>query len=129
MTVATQKFEGVKMKSDETMTKFEERFSGIVVELINLDKTYTNKELAMKVLRALPREWDIKTTAMRESKDLNKIELHDLFADLKAYEFELNLRKEEEPYTSSSTKALVATEVNPAPATAISFVMMPWPYS
>lgn len=29
---------------------------------------------------------------MRESKDLQKLELHDLFADLKAYEFEQQTR-------------------------------------
>ena len=41
--------------------------------------------------------------AIRESKDLNKVELHDLFADLKTYEFEINSRKkEEEPSTSTS---------------------------
>ncbi|XP_073120346.1 uncharacterized protein [Henckelia pumila] len=46
---------------------------------------------------------------MRESKYLNKIELHDLFADLKAYEFELGIRTEEEPSASNPTKALTTT--------------------
>lgn len=41
----------------------------------------------------LPNEWDVKMTAMRESKDLNKLELHDLFADLKAYELNCKLEK------------------------------------
>ena len=56
--------------------------------------------------------------AIRESKDLNKLELHDLFADLKAYEFEINSRKEEEPSTSTSTKALVTAEEPTAPIAA-----------
>ena len=55
------------------MSEFDERFSIIVVELINLGKTYRNREVAIKVMKALPREWDIKTVAMREFKDLNKI--------------------------------------------------------
>ena len=73
-------------------------------------------------MRALPREWEVKTVAMKESRDLNQIELHDFFADLKAYEFEKNSRKEEEDASTSTptsvTKALVAAEVKPAPAAA-----------
>ncbi|XP_073133790.1 uncharacterized protein [Henckelia pumila] len=94
LTVAIQKFDNVKMKSGETMAEFDERFSNIICELISLVKIYNNHEIALKVMRALPREWDVKTIAMRESKDLSKLELHDLFADLKAYEFELGIRTE-----------------------------------
>ncbi|XP_073122556.1 uncharacterized protein [Henckelia pumila] len=92
--VAIQKFDSIKMKSGETMNEFDERFSSIMIELNSLGKSYGKREVALKVMRALPREWDVKTIAMRESKVLNKIELHDLFADLKVYEFELGLRIE-----------------------------------
>ncbi|KZV55574.1 hypothetical protein F511_12680 [Dorcoceras hygrometricum] len=110
LTVAQQKYESIKMKDGETMTEFDERFSAIVIELNSLGKEYSNRELALKVMRALPKEWDVKTMAMRESKDLNKMELHDLFANLKAYEFELETRSEA-PSTSQPTKALAATTV------------------
>ncbi|XP_073133852.1 uncharacterized protein [Henckelia pumila] len=109
LTVVIQMFDNVKMKPGETMTEFDERFSNIICELISLGKIYTNREIALKVMRALPKEWDVKTIAMRESKDLNKLELHDLFADLKAYEFELGIRTEEEPSASNPTKALTTT--------------------
>ncbi|KZV40447.1 hypothetical protein F511_34583 [Dorcoceras hygrometricum] len=109
LTVAQQKYEFIKMKDGETMTEFDERFSAVVIELNSLGKEYSNRELALKVMRALPREWDVKTMAMRESKDLNKLELHDLFANLKAYEFELETRAEAAPSTSQPTKALDAT--------------------
>ncbi|KZV27648.1 hypothetical protein F511_43480 [Dorcoceras hygrometricum] len=99
-TVAQQKYEWIKMKDGETMTEFDERFSAVVIELTSLGKEYSNRELALKVMRALPREWDVKTMAVRESKDLNKLELHDLFANLKAYEFELETRVEAAPSTS-----------------------------
>ncbi|KZV38073.1 hypothetical protein F511_16093 [Dorcoceras hygrometricum] len=109
LTVAQQKYESIKMKDGETMTEFDERFSAVVIELISLGKEYSNRELALKVMRALPREWDVKTMAMRELKDLNKLELHDLFSNLKAYEFELETREEAGPSTSQPTKALAAT--------------------
>ncbi|MDQ9782778.1 hypothetical protein RF094_08720, partial [Serratia marcescens] len=79
-----------------------------VNELSSLGKTFDNRELAIKVMRALPREWDIKTMAMRESKDLKKLELHELFEDLKAYEFEMTVRNEEPSYVKPS-QALVAS--------------------
>ncbi|KZV23040.1 hypothetical protein F511_28800 [Dorcoceras hygrometricum] len=113
LTVAQQKYEAIKMKDGETMAEFDERFSAVVIELNSLGKEYSNSELVLKVMRALPKEWDVKTMAMRESKDLNKMELHDLFANLKAYEFELETRSEAGPSTSQPTKALAATTAEP----------------
>ncbi|KZV42038.1 hypothetical protein F511_18384 [Dorcoceras hygrometricum] len=113
LTVAQQRYESIKMKDGETMAEFDERFSAVVIELNSLGKEYSNRELALKVMRALPKEWDVKTMAMRESKDLNKLELHDLFANLKAYEFKLETRSEAGPSTSHPTKALAATTAEP----------------
>ncbi|KZV55720.1 hypothetical protein F511_28451 [Dorcoceras hygrometricum] len=41
----------------ETMTEFNDRFSSVVIELTRLGKEYKNQELALKVMRALPKEW------------------------------------------------------------------------
>ncbi|KZV45862.1 hypothetical protein F511_30180 [Dorcoceras hygrometricum] len=115
LTVAQQKYESIKMKDGETMAEFDERFSAVVIEFTSLGKEYINRKMALKVMRALPREWDVKTMDMRESKDLNKLELHDLFANLKAYEFELETRSKSGPSTSQPTKALydkVTTDQN-----------------
>ncbi|MDQ9782760.1 hypothetical protein, partial [Serratia marcescens] len=59
------------------------------------------------------REWDIKTMAMRESKDLKKLQLHELFEDLKAYQFEMTVRNEEPSYSNPS-KALVVSQADAA---------------
>ncbi|KZV42579.1 hypothetical protein F511_32639 [Dorcoceras hygrometricum] len=111
LTVAQQKYEAIKMKMERP--EFDERFSAVVIELNSLGKEYRNRELALKVMLALPKELDVNTMAMRESKDLNKLELHDLFANLKAYEFELETRSEAGPSTSQPTKALAATTAEP----------------
>ena len=82
-----------------------------MIELSSLGKTYTNREVVTKAMRALPKEWDMKTIAMKEAKDLNKMELHNFFFDLKAFEFEKNARKEEEDGRSfKKQKALVAVK-------------------
>ncbi|XP_073041927.1 uncharacterized protein [Primulina eburnea] len=92
LSVAVQKFDNIKMKTGESMNGYDERVSSIINELNSLGKVYSNKEVVLKVVRGFPKEWDVKTMTMRESKDLNKVKLHDLFADLKAYEFELQTR-------------------------------------
>ncbi|XP_047325082.1 uncharacterized protein LOC124928875 [Impatiens glandulifera] len=54
--VATQKYDSMKIKSGEIMMDFEERFTNIIIELSTLGKTYSNREVNMKVVKALPRE-------------------------------------------------------------------------
>ncbi|XP_047309762.1 uncharacterized protein LOC124913206 [Impatiens glandulifera] len=54
--VATQKFNSIKMCLGKTMTEFDERFDNIVIELSTLGKTYSNREVVIKVMRALPKE-------------------------------------------------------------------------
>ncbi|XP_075479384.1 uncharacterized protein LOC142520266 [Primulina tabacum] len=83
--VAIQKFDIIKTKTRESMNEYDEKVNRIINELNVVGKVYSNKEIALKVIRGLPKEWDVKTIAMRESKDLNMVELHDLFADIKAY--------------------------------------------
>ncbi|KAL6586411.1 hypothetical protein OROMI_001399 [Orobanche minor] len=89
LTIATQKFDNFKMKSGESIDQVDARFTEIMNEINSLGKTYGNREMALKVLRSLNPEWSMKAVAMRESKDLNKIKIQELFSDLKAYEFEL----------------------------------------
>ncbi|KAL6563479.1 hypothetical protein OROGR_002438 [Orobanche gracilis] len=89
LSIATQKFDNFKMKTGESIDQVDTRFTEIVNEINYLGKTYGNREMALKVLRSLTPEWSMKAVAMRESKDLNKINLQELFSDLKAYEFEL----------------------------------------
>ncbi|XP_075507491.1 uncharacterized protein LOC142544317 [Primulina tabacum] len=56
LSVAMQKFENLKMKDGETLREFDERFSILVNELAALGKELDNREVALKLMRALPRE-------------------------------------------------------------------------
>ncbi|XP_073130083.1 uncharacterized protein [Henckelia pumila] len=47
LSVATQRFDSIKMKSGESMSEFDERVSGIVIELNALGKTYPNREVIL----------------------------------------------------------------------------------
>ncbi|XP_073020393.1 uncharacterized protein [Primulina eburnea] len=54
LSVAMKKFENLKMKAGETLSEFDERFSSLVNELATLGKEYDTREVAHKVMRALP---------------------------------------------------------------------------
>ncbi|XP_073294531.1 uncharacterized protein [Primulina huaijiensis] len=84
LSVVVQKFDNIKMKAGESMHEYDERVSCIINELNALLKVYSNKEVALKVVRGLP----------------------------KAYEFELQTR-EVEPSTSAATTALTVVRLEP----------------
>ncbi|XP_073120560.1 uncharacterized protein [Henckelia pumila] len=73
LSVAIQKFDNIRMKPGESMTEFDERVSSTVIEIHALGKIYPNREVILKVIRGLPKEWDVKTMAMKESKRLEQI--------------------------------------------------------
>lgn len=60
-----------KMKIDKTLDQLDACFINIVNELLSFSKQYTQREMALKVLRALPHEWDMKIIAMKKPKDLS----------------------------------------------------------
>ncbi|MDQ9782465.1 hypothetical protein, partial [Serratia marcescens] len=104
---ASQKYEQIKLLPGETINEFDQRFTSVLNELINLGKTFDNREIAMKVVRSLPKEWDTKTMVMRGTMNFKDLALNDLFAELKAYEFEMSVRNDEPTYVNP-THALVA---------------------
>ncbi|XP_075475694.1 uncharacterized protein LOC142509684 [Primulina tabacum] len=53
LSVAVQKFDNIKMKTGESINKFDERVSNIINELNAKGKVYSNKEVALKVVREL----------------------------------------------------------------------------
>ncbi|XP_073133744.1 uncharacterized protein [Henckelia pumila] len=56
LSVATQKFDNIKIKSGESMTEFDERVSSIEIVLNALRKTYPNREIFLKVIRGLSKK-------------------------------------------------------------------------
>lgn len=51
----------------------------------------------------------MKKIDMREYEDLNNLYVHDLFNNLKAYEFEIETRSGEQSIFNNQTKALTVT--------------------
>ncbi|XP_075504533.1 uncharacterized protein LOC142541972 [Primulina tabacum] len=54
--VVVQKFDNIKMKIGESMNEYDRRVINIINELNALGKVYSNKKVALKVVRGLPKE-------------------------------------------------------------------------
>ncbi|XP_075479404.1 DNA polymerase-like [Primulina tabacum] len=79
------------------------RMAKAKIELKAKRKMHSNKEISLKEMLGLPKKWDVETMATKDSKDLNKVELHDLFADLKANEFDMQTMEGEQIDPSVTT--------------------------
>ena len=98
------------MKFGESLQDMITRFTTVVNELISLDKVYTTEEQVDKVLRTLPRCWEIKVTAIREAKDLTNMYLDELVGNLKTYEMNIDKRSEGNKQKNLGLKATESDE-------------------
>ena len=78
------------------------RFQTIINELSFLGRTYTIFDHIDKLLRSLPRKWRLQVTALRASKNLEKMTLEELIGLLKVHELEL----EQDETTSKKHKSI-----------------------
>ncbi|XP_019184498.1 PREDICTED: uncharacterized protein LOC109179453 [Ipomoea nil] len=99
LTVAMKKFEDFKMLPNETIMDMELRFTRLMVDLTDLGKELTEKERNLKILRGLPKSWEMKVIAMRDNRDMKTTSTAKIFSDLKAYEFEHGPKDAEESET------------------------------
>ncbi|KAL8499105.1 hypothetical protein ACS0TY_022176 [Phlomoides rotata] len=104
--MVVQKFDYLKMSSNETIDQFDNKYTAIINEINDLGKEYTNKEIALKILRALPKKWRTKRTIIKDTKNLSKLTPSQLFSMLKAYEFDLNYDDDAEPTTPTTSKSV-----------------------
>ena len=75
-------FEEIKMKNDESYDEFYAKLKDIVNSAFNLRETIPKPEIMRKVLRSLLERFHAKITAIKESKDIDKIPLTELVGNL-----------------------------------------------
>ena len=82
-------FEEIKTKEDKSFDKFYAKLKDIVNLAFNLGETILEPKIVRKVLRYLPERFQAKITAIKESKDIEKILLTKLVGNLQTYELGL----------------------------------------
>ena len=71
-------FEEIKMEEDESFDEFYAKLKDIVNSTFNLGETIPKPKIVRKVLRSLPKRFQAKITAIKESKDIDKIPMIEL---------------------------------------------------
>ena len=77
------------MEEDGSFNEFYAKLKDIVNSAFNLGETVPEPKIVRKVLRSLPKRFHAKITAIKESKDIDKIPLTELVGNLQTYELRL----------------------------------------
>ena len=77
------------MEEDESFDEFYAKFKDIVNLAFNIGETIPEPKIVRKVLKSLPERFHAKITAIKKSKDINKIPLTELVGNLQTYELRL----------------------------------------
>ena len=77
------------MEEDESFDDFNAMLKDIVNSAFNLGEIIPKPKIVRKVLRSLPERFHAKITAIKESKDIDKIPLTELVGNLQTYELGL----------------------------------------
>nr|KYP37787.1 hypothetical protein KK1_040996 [Cajanus cajan] len=89
LSLLARKYELFKMEESESIQTMFGRFQTIVNELSFLGRTYDNFDHIDKFLRSLHTKWRPQGTALKASKNLEKLSLEELIGLLKVHELEL----------------------------------------
>ena len=77
------------MEDNESFDEFYANLKDIVNSAFNLEEIIPEPKIVRKVLRSLPKRFHAKITAIKESKDIDKIPLTELVGNLQTYELRL----------------------------------------
>ncbi|KAA0059847.1 gag-pol polyprotein [Cucumis melo var. makuwa] len=89
----TSKFEALKMTEDETVSEYNERVLEIANDSLLLAEKIPESKIVCKVLRSLPRKFDMKVTAIEEAQDITTLKLDELFGSLLTFEMAISDRE------------------------------------
>jgi hypothetical protein len=102
-------YEGLKMKDEENISKYFERFDNIVNAIRGLGVEVSDNGLVEKVLRTLPILYNPKVSSLEDQENLDKITMDELYGILTTYE--LRLGHENLPQGEAAFKVLKKTKI------------------
>ena len=84
------------MLENESIDEMLIRFTKITNGLSSLGDTIDNDQKIRKVIRALPKAWEVKVTTLKELNDREEMDFSDFIGNLKTHEKEIKVREERE---------------------------------
>lgn len=92
--ILVHNYELFKMKPGESISDMFTRFTDIVNGLKSLGKSYTNSEMARKILRSMAKSWDSKASIILQTMDFSKCTMDELMGSLMTEEIHRKLNEE-----------------------------------
>ncbi|PNX84707.1 gag-protease polyprotein, partial [Trifolium pratense] len=86
----TTKFENLKMKEDENIHEYHMSIMNIANSSESLGVKMSEEKLVTKILRSLPKRFDMKVTAVEEANDISEMKVDELIGSLKTFEVAIN---------------------------------------
>jgi hypothetical protein len=90
----TTKFENLKMDIDETISEFNTRLRDIANSSFALGEKMSEEKLARKILRSLPKRFNMKVTTIVETQDLSTMKVDELIGSLQTFEMSFEEKPE-----------------------------------
>ncbi|KAK2371769.1 gag-protease polyprotein [Trifolium repens] len=88
----TSKFEALRMKDDESIQDFHLSLLDIANSFEALGEKISDEKLSRKLLRSLPKRFDMKVTAIEEAHDISTMKMDELVGSLQTFEIVRNDR-------------------------------------
>jgi hypothetical protein len=89
-----REFETLKMKEEENIDQFMTRVMGVVNQLRIHGEKIEDQKIVEKVLRSLPKKFEMVVISIEESKDLSKLTVKELMGSLLSHESRINMEEE-----------------------------------
>ena len=92
--ILTTKFESLKMKEDETIQDYYMNVLDITNTFDSLGEKLSDEKLVRKILRSLPKRFDMKVTSIEEAQDISNMQVDELIGSLQNFELVVDNRTE-----------------------------------
>jgi hypothetical protein len=86
----TTKFENLKMLEDESIQDYHLNILDIANSFESLGEKVSDEKLVRKILRSLPRRFDMKVIAIEEAQDVSSMRIDELIGSLQNFEIMIN---------------------------------------
>jgi len=92
----TTQFESLTMKEDESIQEFHMNILDIANAFDTLEEKMSEEKPVRKILRSLPKRFDMKITNIEEAQDISKMKVEELIGSLQNFEIIINNKVEKE---------------------------------
>jgi len=86
----TTKFENLRMLEDESIQDYHLNILDIANSFESLGEKISYEKLVRKILRSLPKRFDMKVTAIEEAQDISSLKVDELIGSLQNFEITVN---------------------------------------